>query len=101
MMMRTTLLKNRRERRAMYFQKKTFTLNTFAFKSINLKDDDDDDDHYDDDDGYDEGYDYDSDDETFSLRAHHSALALARIWGRPVDSEIYSTESAKNLTTLS
>ena len=35
----------------MYFQKKTFTLNTFAFKSINLKDDDDDDDHYDDDDG--------------------------------------------------
>ena len=97
----------------MYFQKKTFTLNTFAFKSINLKDDDDDDDHYDDDDdhyaddhyddddGYDEGYDYDSDDETFSLRAHHSALALARIWGRPVDSEIYSTESAKNLTTLS
>ena len=46
-MMRTTLLKNRRERRAMYFQKKTFTLNTFAFKSINLKDDDDD--HYDDD----------------------------------------------------
>ena len=91
----------------MYFQKKTFTLNTFAFKSINLNDDDDDDnDDDDDDDDYyndddDDGYDYDSDDETFSLRTHHSALALARIWGRPVDSEIYSAESAKNLTTLS
>ena len=39
-MMMRILLKNRRERRATYFQKKTFTLNTFAFTSINLHVDD-------------------------------------------------------------
>ena len=42
MMTMRILLKNRRERRATYFQKKTFTLNTFAFTSINLHVDDDD-----------------------------------------------------------
>ena len=68
----------------MYFQKKTFTLNTFAFTSISLNSD-----HYDDDG---DGNDDDDDD--------HSALALARIWGSPVDSEIYSTESARNLTNM-
>ena len=71
------LLKNSRERRATYFQKKTFTLNTFAFTSINLNIDDhhehdvddefdvDHDDDYDDDDEFDVDYDddYDSDDD--------------------------------------
>ena len=53
-MMLRILLKNRRESTATYFQKKTFTLNTFAFTSINLHVDDDNyndnDDVYDDDD---------------------------------------------------
>ena len=85
MMIMTILLKNRRERRATYFQKKTFTLNTFAFTSINLDGD---------------LYDGDGDGDDDTDDDDHSALALARIWGSPVDSEIYSTESARNLTNI-